>query len=203
MSQRIFLLSPASCAGRRAQILLRDGAAFELAHRLHSPAGVPIGEVFAFLSGLYFRSKLTYARRFASPPPDFPGAFVITTAAGLWPTEAKVTLADLRRFATVDVDPKDSRYAGPLTRDALSLALSAAPAAEIILLGSIATGKYRDVLLPLFGERLLYPLEFVGRGDMSRGGLLLRKAREGRELSYESVTSGPRTGSRPPKLLHS
>jgi hypothetical protein len=30
-----------------------------------------LGDVFAFISGLYFRGKLTYAMRFAAPPdPD-------------------------------------------------------------------------------------------------------------------------------------
>jgi hypothetical protein len=44
-----------------------------------------------------------------------------------------------------------------------------------------------DVLLDVVGERLLFPTDFVGRGDMSRGALLLRAAREGRELAYEPV----------------
>ena len=200
MPQRIFLLSPASSAGRRARILLREGAAFDLALRLRSCPGVPLDEVFTFLSGLYFRGKLTYARRFASPPAGLPGVFVITPNAGLWPAEKTVTAAHLRRFAKVQVDAKEPRYTAPLSRDARGLLQLAGPEAEIVLLGSIASGKYRDVLLPVFGDRLLYPLEFVGRGDMSRGGLLLRHAREDRELAYGPVAAGPRKGPRPPKL---
>ena len=57
-----------------------------------------------------------------------------------------------------------------------------------------------DVLLDAFGERLVFPIAFVGRGDMSRGGLLLRHAREGRELEYVPVRGAVRHGQRPPKL---
>src|SRR5690606_20239197 len=62
--ERVFLLSPAHCGGRRAQLLLNEAAEFPLAQRIRSPEGAPLGEVFSFLSGLYFRGKLTYARRF-------------------------------------------------------------------------------------------------------------------------------------------
>ncbi|MGC4085738.1 MAG: hypothetical protein QM736_27330 [Vicinamibacterales bacterium] len=68
VSGRLFLLSPANCNGRRAQMVLSPRAAFDLAHRLRSQQGVPLGELFAFVSGLYFRGKLTYARRFAASP---------------------------------------------------------------------------------------------------------------------------------------
>jgi hypothetical protein len=71
----------------------------------------------------------------------------------------------------------------------------------VVLLGSVARGKYVDVLLPIFGDRLRFPIEFVGRGDMSRGGLLLRAAASGVELVYHSLTVGVRPrGPRPPKL---
>jgi hypothetical protein len=71
----------------------------------------------------------------------------------------------------------------------------------VILLGSIATGKYVDVLLQHFATKLFYPLEFVGRGDMSRGGLLLRSVSAGSELSYAEIKAGEKlTGKRPPKL---
>ena len=55
-------------------------------------------------------------------------------------------------------------------------------------------------MLDVFGERLRFPAEFVGRGDMSRGGLLLRKAAEGAELAYVPVSGAVRRGARPPKL---
>ena len=69
----------------------------------------------------------------------------------------------------------------------------------MVLLGSVATGKYVDVLLDVVGERLLFPTDFVGRGDMSRGALLLRAVRERVELAYEPVATAVRRGSRPRK----
>ena len=70
----------------------------------------------------------------------------------------------------------------------------------MVLLGSIATSKYVEPLLKTFDQRLLFPSTFVGRGDMSRGGLMLRSVREAVELAYEPVCSAIRHGPRPPKL---
>jgi hypothetical protein len=42
--------------------------------------------------------------------------------------------------------------------------------------------------------------DFIGRGDMSRGGLLLRAARAGSELPYPPVQGTPRRGARAPRL---
>ena len=80
------------------------------------------------------------------------------------------------------------------------LARALPPDSEIVLLGSIATAKYVDVLLEHFGQRLRFPVDFVGRGDMSRGGLLLRCAVDRSELAYISVAGAVRKGKRPPKL---
>ena len=63
-----------------------------------------------------------------------------------------------------------------------------------MLLGSIATPKYVEPLLGVFGERLLFPSEFAGRGDMSRGGLMLRCARENVPLTYVPVATAERHG---------
>jgi hypothetical protein len=71
---------------------------------------------------------------------------------------------------------------------------------EVVLLGSVATPKYVEPLLGIFGERLMFPAEFVGRGDMSRGGLLLRYAREQAQLTYVPVAGAVRHGARPPRL---
>ena len=74
--------------------------------------------------------------------------------------------------------------------------------ARVVLLGSVASGKYVDVLQPMLGDRLCYPTAFIGRGDMSRGGLLLRSVDSGEELEYQALTPGVRPrGSRPPKLI--
>ncbi|HJQ84933.1 MAG TPA: hypothetical protein VKA21_12700, partial [Candidatus Binatia bacterium] len=197
---RIFLLSPASCSGKRADLLLNDRARFDLALRLREPPGAPLGDVFSFLSGLYFRGKLAYARAFARPPRRLPGVFVITTSRGLVLPEQPATIADLREFAAVDLHAANARYRAPLTRDAAWLAERIGPRAEIVLLGSVASGKYIDVLGETFGARLRFPGAFVGRGDMSRGGLMLRCVREGRELDYVGVAGSERHGPRPPRL---
>jgi len=112
----------------------------------------------------------------------------------------KISLTDLREFAEVDIHEDDPRYRKPLARDARKLARNLTDACEVILLGSVATGKYVDVLLENFQHRLRFPADFVGRGDMSRGGLLLRCAVDKTELTYISVAGAVRSGRRPPKL---
>jgi hypothetical protein len=194
-SLRIFLLSPAHCGGKRAELLLNERAQFPLAVRLRS-AGVSLGEAFSFLSGLYFRGKLTYAHRFARPSVHQHGVQVITTDRGLLAADTPVRAQDLRAFGSVDISADQAQYRTPLERDVNRLGAEA----EVVLLGSVATGKYVDILLETLGDRLLFPTEFVGRGDMSRGGLLLRAAREGKELAYQPVAGAIRRGRRPPKL---
>jgi hypothetical protein len=180
-------------------MVLRERASFDLAQRVRV-AGAPLGEVFSFLSGLYFRGKLTYARAFANAADGRAGVFVITPTDGLRPADEPVDLARLRRFATVDIAGDDPRYREPLDRDARQLARRIGPGGEVVLLGSIATGKYVEPLLAVLGERLRFPADFVGRGDMSRGGLLLRCARAGTELTYVGVRDAVRRGPRPPRL---
>ena len=202
---RIFLLSPANCSGPRAQMLLSDRAHFDLARRLRSRQGVAVGEAFAFISGLYFRGKLAYALEFARPPePDLPltasGALVITPNAGLRAVETAVTVDALRKFATVDIAANDPKYRKPLLGSAQTLAEEIGPDCDVVLLGSVASAKYVDVLTEIFGSRLLFPIDFVGRGDMRRGGLLLRSVRAGQELPYVPVKGAVRHGPRPPRL---
>jgi hypothetical protein len=196
---RIFLLSPANAAGERARILLNDRAQFELALRLREE-GAPLGEVYAFMSGLYFRGKIAYSKAFATPPSGMPGALVITPGRGLVPPDTPVTVEDLRAIATVRIDLDDPLYRAPLERDAQRLDQAAGQDCLYVLLGSLATPKYTEPLLKIFGERLLFPSEFVGRGDMSRGGLMLRRAHDRIELDYVPAHSATRHGSRPPKL---
>jgi hypothetical protein len=191
---QIFLLSPAHCGGKRATILLNEHAAFPLARRLRSHRGITVGEAFSFLSGLYFRGKLTYARRFARPPDGSAGVHVITTDRGLLTADERVRVKDLQQFGTVDIRADHPAYRLPLARDVTRL--SESRDLQVVLLGSVATGKYIDVLLELMGDRLLFPTQFVGRGDMSRGALLLRAAREGKELEYQPVAGAIRRGRR-------
>ncbi len=195
---RTFLLSPAYAGGRRAQMLLNERAQFDLARRLRAEDSVSLGEVFTFLSGLYFRGKLAYAKAFARP--DLSRVLVITPTRGLVAASTAVTLDDLREFAEVDIEAGDPRYRKPLERDLRRLVRQMTPQCEVVLLGSVATGKYVNVLLEILRERIQFPSDFVGRGDMSRGGLLLRCATDGTELSYIPVQGALRKGKRPPKL---
>ncbi len=175
-------------------MLLNPHSKMELAARLASGT-LTLGEAFAFMSGLYFRGKLAYARHFG------PAAFVITPTRGLQIPEAPISPELLREFARVDVDANDRRYRRPLDRDLKRLAVEGPQDLRIVLLGSIATGKYVDALTAAFGSRLHYPPSFVGRGDMSRGGLLLRRVAANEELEYAPLVAGaPRHGARPPKL---
>jgi len=199
LRSRIFLLSPADCSGKRARLLQSPDADHELARRLRGREGAELGEVFSFVSSLYFRGKLAYARAFARPPRGLAGAHVITPCDGLKAPESLVRRADLRRYAGVDVDPDEERYRRPLLRDLGALAARGADA-DVVLLGSIASRKYTDLLTAVLGARVLFPADFVGRGDMSRGGLMLRCAGEGRELRYVPLLGAERRGSRPARL---
>jgi hypothetical protein len=198
-THRIFLLSPATVAGIRAQLVMRDGADSEIAQRLRRD-GVPLGELFSFMSSLYFRGKLAYAKAFAKAPPHLQGAFVITASGGLVTPGTCVTLTKLREICSGNVDVADVRYRQALVRDAQLLAANIGPSCQVILLGSIATPKYVAPLRDVFGAQLMFPREFVGRGDMSRGGLMLRCVDSGEQLTYVSVLGAARQGRKPPKL---
>jgi hypothetical protein len=199
VAHRVFLLSPANVAGLRGQRLLAEGAGGELALRLRN-GGAPLGEVMSHMSQLYFRGKLGYARAFATPPAGCDGALVITQGQGLIVPERLITAAELRAFGEVPIDHANASYSRPLERDARRLRELAGPATSIVLLGSIATAKYAEILLGVFGASLLFPSAFVGRGDMSRGGMMLRAAAAREELAYEPLAGAVRHGRRPAKL---
>ena len=115
--QRIFLLSPANASGVRAKMIMSENARFVLARRLRND-GLPLGELFSFVSGLYFRGKLAYARAFASPPGGVPGILVITAGRGLVSPDALMTHDEMAEIADVPVDAGEARYREPLERDA-------------------------------------------------------------------------------------
>jgi hypothetical protein len=193
----VFLLSPAYCGGRRAGILLNPASEAATARELRA-GRLTLGRAFAFMSGLYFRGKLTYAERFGDP-------LVITPTRGLQAPSLPFNLKLLREFAVGDVSLDNPEYRTALEKDAKSLVRRISKehgkGGQVVLLGSVASGKYVDVLLPILGDRLRYPIAFIGRGDMSRGGLLLRSAASGEELEYQVLTAGVRPrGPRPPKL---
>ncbi len=199
MPHRVFLLSPANGAGERMALVLSDGARFPLARAVQG-SGAALGEVYRFASGLYFRGKLAYAQAFARPPRGVPGTLVMVPGAGLLPADFPIRSEHLRASAAIPLDAADVRFRAPLERDARALAARLGPFAKVVLLGSIATPKYVEPLLAALGERLHFPVDFVGRGDMSRGGLMLRAARAGVELTYVPVAGAVRHGARPPRL---
>jgi hypothetical protein len=181
-----FLLSPAHAGGRRAAALLDHQATFALARRLQGE-GAPLGEVFSFVSGLYFRGKLAYASRFGGPDQ----ILVITTNRGLLPVSTLINAADLRALGTGDISLKDDTYKRTLARDVERLRGD-----RIVFLGSIATRKYLEILGEALGGRLVVPRDFLGMGDMSRGSILLEAARLGQELPYMPAEFRPVAGPR-------
>ncbi len=196
---RFFLLSPARMDGIRAGLLMGEKADSDLARRLRQD-GVPLGELFSWMSGLYFRGKLAYAKAFAVAPPHVSASYVITACGGLVSPDTLVTLERLREIAAIDIDPSDVRYRAPLDCDCRVLSNLVGRHGEVVLLGSIATPKYVEPLLEVFGKRLVVPDEFIGRGDMSRGGLMLRCVLSGTELTYVPVRGAILRGRRPPRL---
>ena len=119
------------------------------------------------MSSLYFRGKLAYARAFANPPRNLPGVHIIAAGLGLQRPETLVTVHDVRQMACVQVDLADRNA---LERDACRLRETIGSDVPVVLLGGIATQKYVEPLAGIFGEQLLFPSAFVGRGNMSRGG---------------------------------
>jgi hypothetical protein len=185
---KLFLISPANLSGLRAKQLTSPRARFGLAVR-YQEGGVAIGDAFAFMSSLYFRGKLAYARAFAVPSPVIggEGIFIITSGYGLVPPDWLLTEERFKRMKTIDIDAKIRRFTRPLKEHAELIHRALEPDAQVILLGSVATGKYVDVLRPILGDRLRFPKHFAGLGDMARGGLMLRAARLGKELEYTTL----------------
>jgi len=196
----IFLLSPANLGGVRGGLVFNPGAEFPLARQLQS-GGASIGELFSFISSLYFRGKVAYSAAFGRPPRGVAGALVITPGAGLRLLHEMVTVECLRSWAAVPIDAKNSRFTEPLVDHATALVRAHGKTTRFVLLGSVASGKYVEPLVEVFGDSLHFPRDFVGRGDMSRGGLMLRAARDGNELAYAPVRGTKRHGPRPARLV--
>lgn len=196
---RIFLLSPAYCGGRRAGYLVRPGSTMALAQRLDAGT-LSLGDAFAFMSGLYFRGKLAYAQAFGRREGGAPTTYVITPTRGLQMPDIPISRELIEEFAGVDLADDEPRYVEPLVADARALAATLPEDAQVVLLGSVATSKYVEVLSGAIGNRLRFPSDFIGRGDMSRGALMLRSAASGVELGYVAATAATRRGPRPPRL---
>ena len=189
---RVFLLSPARIGGARSNLLFRPEANFDLAIRLRQGQAT-VGEVYAFISNLYFRGKLAYVNAFGD-------ALVIVPGRGLLPPTTVLSHSEFLATGGIPVEEDNDAFQQPLLRDAALLNERAGPACQYVLLGSVATSKYTASLLKIFGERLLFPSEFLGRGDMSRGGLMLRCVTSNSELAYQPVQGAGRRAVRPPKL---
>jgi len=153
--------------------------------------------VFSFVSGLYFRGKATYATAFGRAPAGLSSALVISAGGGLLRLDERITLQRLRGWTSVSIHEANPHFTAPLVRHASEQLDAHAADTRFVLLGSVASNKYVAPLLEVFGERLLFPGEFTGRGDMSRGALLLRAVREERELEYTPVVSAVRSHAAP------
>jgi hypothetical protein len=195
----IFLLSPANLSGERAKMVLNPRAGFAVAQGLQSAEGASLGDVFSFVSGLYFRGKVVYSAAFARPP-EGDAALVISAGEGLIPLAERIGTDRLRRWAEVEISERNAAFTEPLIRDAEALERAYGATTRFVLLGSVASDKYVRPLTHVFGDHLLFPTDFVGRGDMSRGALMLRAARAGTELPYEPVETAVRRGGRAPKI---
>ncbi|MGD2070933.1 MAG: hypothetical protein PVI57_19845 [Gemmatimonadota bacterium] len=196
----LFLLSPANLTGVRGGRILGGTSGAPFMETLRAGGRVPLGDVYASVSSLYFRGKRAYADAFARPGPDGVGNLVITPDAGLLPVDEPVDLETLRRFAETDIAAGNETYAIPLLEDARRVDGTVGDRSSVGLLGSIASDKYLEPLAGVFGRRLLFPEPFIGRGDMSRGGLLLRAVEAGEELPYVVAVDAERRGERPPRL---
>jgi hypothetical protein len=182
----IYLLSPAHAGGKRAQMLLRPEAQFELAERLRT-TGISLGDLFSFMSPLYFRGKLAYASTFSTSGAGIAGTLLITPSRGLVRPETIVNFADLSELTAARIHANNPGYRDSLERDLRRLSEAIGRTFRVVLLGSIATRKYVPLLLEILGDRLLVPRKFIGLGNMSRGALLLRCSRERCELEYVTV----------------
>jgi len=184
MPPTLFLLSPANLSGLRAKQLASPRAQFDAAVRYRSAEGVPIADAFAFMSALYFRGKIAYARHFANPSD---GVLIITSGYGLVPPDWRLNEERMKRMQKIDIDASARSYTKPLRDHAKQLASMLSNDAQVVLLGSVATGKYVDVLRPILVPWLRFPRVFAGLGDMARGGLMLRAVRANKELEYTTL----------------
>jgi hypothetical protein len=190
----VFLISPANLGGKRGKLLFSPDARFELARRLRSE-GATVGDVFTFVSGLYFRGKRAYAERFGHAP-GRPGAYVMTAGGGLCTLDERVSLGRLEGWRHTSVSEHNPHFTAPLVRQVCELAHTLEPEARFVLLGSVASRKYVAPLVEALGPRLLFPARLAGLGDMSRGSLLLRCVSANEELEYASIQAPLTKGSR-------
>lgn len=185
----IFLLSPANLSGTRARQMISPRAMSAAGIAYRSPEGVRIADAFTFMSALYFRGKHAYAREFAKPHPGIgETAFVIAPGYGLVSLDWRLDKEKMKRLARTKIDVRSRAYTTPLRRCCRELEAKLSAGDIVVLLGSVASGKYVDVLEPIFGPRLRFPKIFAGMGDMQRGSVMLKAAAAKLELEYVDLT---------------
>jgi hypothetical protein len=179
-SSSVFLISPANMSGIRGTRLLDEAGKTDVHARLKGE-GVELGKLFTFVSSLYFRGKLAYGNAFGKTSSGRPGVYIITPGAGLISPETRVTQQELRAICRTEIDPNNELFCRPLDIRRLR---ETCKGSRFVLLGSIATPKYIEPLMRALDGDLFYPSAFLGRGDMSRGSLLLNCVRTQVELDY-------------------
>src|SRR5437660_10021700 len=97
---RVFLLSPANASAVRGKLLSNRKSQFGLAQRVQRE-GASLGEIFSFISSLYFRGKLAYAEAFSVPHRSFPAILIITASRGLLLPETIITSDELTEMSAV------------------------------------------------------------------------------------------------------
>jgi hypothetical protein len=125
---------------------------------------------------------------------------VIVPGLGLLPPETVFSPEQLQATAQIEVDADNPAHHEALLEAAASVDRATCHQCSFVLLGSVASAKYTTALLKVLDQRLLFPAEFVGRGDLSRGGIMLRSAASRQELSYIPVSGAQLRGPRPARL---
>ena len=100
-------------------------AKFAAAMQYRTEAGVEVADAFAFMSALYFRGKIAYARQFAVPSALIGGngIFVITSGYGLVPPDWRLTEERMKRMRRIDIDADARNYTKPLREHAQLIAV--------------------------------------------------------------------------------
>ena len=145
--------------------------------------------------------QATYASRFGRPPPSLPPALVITPTRGLQSPSLPISRSLIEEFASLDWHRPTRAFWIRSSRVRVSFVHRSSQRCAWSCSGASRRAGTSSRWRASSRAGCNYPAEFVGRGDMSRGGLLLRHAEEGRELDYVPLAAGlTRHGAKPPKL---
>ena len=197
---------PTAAAGARQQVLSPQAAFAARRGSCARAQGAPLGDVFTFVSGLYFRGKLAYARRFASPPePRIRrrlGRARHHAERRAPQPETPVTRRRAARLRRRRRRSRPTRATGGRSSGARARWLREIGAdCEVVLLGSIASPKYVDVLLDDLRRAPAVPDRFrrPRRHEPRRPAAAQARARAS-SSTYAPMAGAVRHGARPPKL---